>query len=123
MNRLSTDQFLQRERARGKAVSPIFTVFGTSGLIVSVCLFFRLFLFVFSQVVFFLFHLGLFTYLFKVDWLHASDKGVAADFLGNLFVLLLKKMPRGTRKFKCQKLFELMQEFYEDHDIEDLVLK
>ena len=37
VNRLGTNEFLQREMARGKAVSPIFTVFGISGLISSVC--------------------------------------------------------------------------------------
>jgi hypothetical protein len=37
VNRLGTNEFLQREMARGKAVSPIFTVFGISGLIISVC--------------------------------------------------------------------------------------
>jgi len=50
--RLTTQQLLEREWTRGKRVSPIFSVF------------------------------GVFNHLFKCDWMHCADQGIAADFLG-----------------------------------------
>jgi hypothetical protein len=88
-NRLSTIQFLHREMARGKKISPIFFVF------------------------------GVFACLFKVDWLHATDKGVAADFLGHEFAMLVKKMPGSTKQARCNELSEYMLAYYEEHNVED----
>ena len=88
-NRLTTLQLLHRETARGKSVSPIFTVF------------------------------GVFTYLFKVDWLHCADKGVAADFLGNEFALLLTKMPGASIDARCLCLSNEMNAYYNEYKIED----
>ena len=62
-HRYSTNDFLAFLLSHGKRVSPIFSVF------------------------------GVFTHLFRVDWLHAVDLGVGADFLGNLLALLEKAMP------------------------------
>ncbi len=38
------------------------------------------------------------TCIFRIDWLHAVDQGVAADFMGNLFWLCLDKYPGANRK-------------------------
>ena len=42
--------------------------------------------------------------LFKVDWLHAVDSGVGADFLGNEFKTLLTEFA-GNREDQCNALF------------------
>ena len=55
--------FLRRMKEKGAPLSPIFAVF------------------------------GVYTSLFRVDWLHAVDQGVGQDFLGNLFDLLQSKLP------------------------------
>ncbi len=36
--------------------------------------------------------------VFEIDWLHAVDQGVGADFLGNLFIHLRTKLPRNSVK-------------------------
>ena len=84
-NRFTTNQFLERQILCGRGISPIFSVF------------------------------GVFIYLFRVDWLHAADLGVAADFLGNLFHMLLPKMAGNTRDQRVQCLWEHMQKFYADN--------
>jgi hypothetical protein len=88
-NRLTTVQFLHREMRRGKKISPIFSVF------------------------------GVFAYLFKQDWLHCADKGVAADFLGNLFRRLVAKMPGTLLADRCNALSDHMEEYYKEFKIED----
>ena len=77
-NRLNTNQFLERQILNGRRISPIFSVF------------------------------GVFIYLFRVDWLHAADLGVAPDLLGNLFQMLLPKMDGNNRDKRCQCLWEHM---------------
>lgn len=49
---------------------------------------------------------------FGVDWLHAVDQGVAADFLGNLFHHCLPLLPGANKKAKVCALFVRIQEFY-----------
>ena len=90
-NRYSTPDFLAFLLEHGKGVSPIFSVY------------------------------GVFTYLFRIDWLHAVDIGVGADFLGNLFKLLEKKMPGRNKTVRRQKLWQEVQEYYNTHDVEDRV--
>jgi hypothetical protein len=46
--------------------------------------------------------------------LHAVDQGIAADWLGSLFTILLGKMPGQTQSAKCSSLFRLVQEFYRE---------
>ena len=46
------------------------------------------------------------TSIFKMDWLHAADHGVTADFLGNLFWMVLPKMGGRSRKIQCQRLWD-----------------
>ncbi len=55
---------------------------------------------------------------FKIDWLHVVDQGVGADFLGNLFYMLLKKMDGATMKNRCDSLFLKIQEYYREHAVD-----
>jgi len=88
--RLSTMELLQREWERGKMPSPIFACF------------------------------GVFNHLFKCDWLHCADQGVAADFLGNLFSYLVrKKMPGNNIQERSLALGEHLFKYYDDNDVED----
>ena len=57
--------------------------------------------------------------IFRIDWLHCADQGVAADFLGNLFVVLRDKLPGNNVDEKTQSLWELVQGFYESKQIDD----
>ena len=88
--RLETREFLRREWERGKMPSPIFSCF------------------------------GIFTFLFKVDWLHCADQGVGADFLGNLFAYLVaKKMPGARIEDRTSELAKLVREFYKENRVAD----
>ena len=44
--------------------------------------------------------------IFRRDWLHASDQGVAADFAGNCLKLLCTTFPAATIKARVQELFD-----------------
>ena len=88
--RLSLEGLLTREVARGKKVSPIFSVMGVTNR------------------------------LFKIDWLHACDKGVAADFLGNFFEFIVQhKLPGRTIADRCNALCDLAGDFYDRGGVED----
>ena len=87
--RISTQQFIQRQLETGRRISSIFIVFGVE------------------------------TYLFRADWLHAADAGVAADLAGNVFEALLHKFPGNNIKARCQALNEELQRFYRRHDTKD----
>ena len=83
-------ELLQREWERGKWPSPIFACF------------------------------GIFNHLFKCDWLHCADQGVAADFLGNLMAYLVgKKMPGSTVHDRSVALGGYMETYYEENHVED----
>ena len=63
---------------------------------------------------------GIFNHLFKCDWLHCADQGVAADFLGNLFAYLVdKKMPGDTIRDRSVALGALMQPYYKENNVLD----
>ena len=48
--------------------------------------------------------------IFKMDWLHCVDQGIAADFLGNvLFILAKKKIPGRSFKVKVDALWLRIQ--------------
>ena len=59
------------------------------------------------------------TDIFKIDWLHCADQGATADFLGNVFELLLGKMPGENAKQKCRSLWLEMQSFYDRNHVQD----
>ena len=44
-------------------------------------------------------------FIFKIDWLHASDQGCAADFVGNSLWLIKDKMPGRSNKLKVDALW------------------
>ena len=58
--------------------------------------------------------------IFRVDWLHAVDLGVAADWLGNVFwMLALEKLPGHNIGERVSALWIEMQQSYRDHNIDD----
>ena len=57
--------------------------------------------------------------LFLIDWLHCADQGVAADFLGNLFHFVTEQMCEPTAEARFAGLFEMIQQFYEENQVED----
>ena len=44
--------------------------------------------------------------IFKMDWLHATDQGCAADFLGNAFWAIKDKFPGRSQKERVRGLWE-----------------
>lgn len=89
--RLSILEFIHRQKELGKKISPIFSVQGVSNRI------------------------------FRFDWLHAVDQGVAADFFGNALETLLPKMAGDNKAAKCQTLNRKLQAFYKRHKVQDKV--
>jgi hypothetical protein len=88
-NRLSNWQFLARMIEQGDVVSPIFSCPG--------------------------FHTG----CVAIDWLHCCDLGVAQDFLGNLFTMLLAFQPGTNQTQRVSQLFLKIQKYYKDEHIQD----
>ena len=43
--------------------------------------------------------------MFLADWLHCVGIGVAADFLGELFWMLLGKLPSNNQEEQCRHLW------------------
>ena len=66
------------------------------------------------------------TSCFTIDWLHVADLGVAPDFLGNIFMMLLPKLAGTSQKERVQALFLCMKDFYRRHpsesQLDDLTL-
>jgi hypothetical protein len=56
--------------------------------------------------------------LFRDDWLHAVDQGIGADFLGNLFVMVMRKLP-GTKAEQADALWARIQNFYSIYGVKD----
>ena len=59
------------------------------------------------------------TSIFRIDWLHCSDQGVAADFLGNLFWMVLPKLGGHNLKERTTSLWLRTRAFYEANNVED----
>ena len=57
--------------------------------------------------------------IFRIDWLHAVDQGIAADWMGSLFTLALTKMPGRSKEAKVTVLWGKAQEYYGRRRIED----
>jgi len=55
---------------------------------------------------------------FMIDWLHTADQGISAVFLAGLFLYVLPKLPGQVNDEKYSYLYGLMQEYYEQHEIE-----
>ncbi len=54
-----------------------------------------------------------------MDWLHISDLGVAADFIGNFFHEVLQFMPGENKDERCTNLYLEILAYYEAHGISD----
>ena len=59
------------------------------------------------------------TSIFRRDWLHCSDQGVAADFLGNLFHHLQWRYLEETKKERYAALYQDIDRFYADGKVQD----
>ena len=59
------------------------------------------------------------TDIFRMDWLHICDLGVAADFIGNFFHEIVDLFPAANKKARCAQLFQEVLAFYEEHHIAD----
>ena len=57
--------------------------------------------------------------IFRVDWLHSVDQGVGADFLGNLFRLIITKLPGSNKEERCKALWAEIVEYYEKNNVQD----
>ena len=85
---LSNDELLQRILENGQRISPIFTIPWVTSRI------------------------------FRKDWLHCADQGIAVEFLGNLFHYLRGKFA-GSVKVRTARLWERVQNFYEAKNVQD----
>jgi len=56
---------------------------------------------------------------FKIDWLHCCDLGVAADYMGNLFLMLARKLPTRPLSQQVQMLWEKMLLWYTQNKVQD----
>jgi hypothetical protein len=54
-----------------------------------------------------------------MDWLHAADQGVTADFVGNVFHYFLDQFPGTDDKERCNALFQDILQFYDEEDVPD----
>jgi hypothetical protein len=52
------------------------------------------------------------TSIFQIDWLHTADKGITADYLGNLMAHICRKMPGGNEHAQIRNLFLDLQAWY-----------
>ena len=57
--------------------------------------------------------------IFRIDWLHAVDQGVAADYLGNLFRLISSKLPGRSLKVRTAALWVRIQAGYTANNTAD----
>ena len=57
--------------------------------------------------------------IFRMDWLHIADLGVAPDFLGNFFHAILPLFPGSTKQERCASLNAELQEYYVSEDVSD----
>ena len=57
--------------------------------------------------------------LFVLDWLHIMDLGVACDFLGNIFKMLLAHQHGTNQKTRVENLYKQMVEYYERHSVDN----
>ena len=55
--------------------------------------------------------------IFKIDWLHAVDQGAGADFLGNVFLLLLGKMEGSNKNARLRRLLLELNTWYRDNEV------
>ena len=59
--------------------------------------------------------------IFQIDWLHAADHGVTAEYLGNLLFYLLRKFPAKDNETRVKLLWADMQRFYDTSGTQDRI--
>ena len=59
------------------------------------------------------------TSIFKMDWLHAADQGISADFAGNLLYYFEDMFPGTCRDDRCTAMMGMIQEYYELDNVQD----
>ena len=59
------------------------------------------------------------TSIFKPDWLHAVDQGVAADFAGSFFWTILPRLPGNNREARVASLWTRVQRYYRESGVSD----
>ena len=57
--------------------------------------------------------------IFRMDWLHVSDQGVAADFIGNFFHAVLQFMPGENKDERRAILYSSILAYHGAHGITD----
>ena len=88
-NRLSHWQLMERILQNGKTISPLFSCPGFTSDLVA------------------------------IDWLHCVDLGVCADFLGNLFSMMVKKQAGRTKDEKLIAFYKKIQKYYAEEGVTD----
>ena len=83
--RCSHAQFIERQRAAGIPISPLLSVPGVT------------------------------TKVFRRDWLHCVDQGVAADYLGNLLKEFWDMMPGASKQIRLHNLWLIIKGRYDAH--------
>ena len=66
---------------------------------------------------------GIILEIFRIDWLHAVDLGVAADFLGNLLWMIAEKMPAPNQESRVDLLWQEIIKHYEIYSVTDRIKK
>ena len=60
------------------------------------------------------------TYIFRMDWLHAADQGISADFIGNTLYYFEENLVPGSNKAeRYNTLFAQIDAVYHDLHVED----
>ena len=59
------------------------------------------------------------TTIFKMDWLHAADQGITADFIGNVISYFEGFFPGCDKKARYNAVMGEIQQYYEDEDVPD----
>ena len=61
------------------------------------------------------------TDIFKMDWLHAADQGITADFIGNVFHHWVQNdvFPGSTKDDRYAQLWQEIQAWYEEEQVQD----
>lgn len=57
--------------------------------------------------------------IFRIDWLHCADQGITADYLGNMFRLLVSKCRGGNIQERTAALWDLVQKYYKEEQVQD----
>jgi hypothetical protein len=57
--------------------------------------------------------------VFRIDWLHAVDQGIAADILGNLCLMFRRKMPGNNVDERHKMLWQDITSWYEANHVQE----